>query len=306
LIRRALTLLACAAAALAAVPNPADFGMAEFNAAVAARGLKIRPKITAELNLDPPETWRIDTYAAGGAHITGGDLRGLMYALLEAADEIRTTGKLKIAKGAPALPIRGVRMAALTEATWFASADFWRSYFADLARARFNRVQLIFAGNPGERDMAAVRMISQAGAEYGVDLVIGLNEASPESVERLMEDCPLLRAVAIHQAPADVRPLFQALRAVGRRAVLELPASATAPATGPVRYFASYGEIPESKPGDFYIKLEAPQVAQDPESVRAFLAGLTSGFEIASPTGPDGRPDAAKIAAWGKLGYNPK
>lgn len=280
--------------------------MAEFNAAVAARGLKIKPKIQAELNLDPPESWRIDTYAAGGAHVTGGDLRGLMYALLEAADQIRATGRLKIAKGSPAVPVRGVRMAALPDVSWFISVEFWREYFADLARARFNRVQLIFAGAPGDRDMAALRMISQTGAEYGVDIVIGLGDATPESLQRLMEDCPLLRAVAIHQAPPDARPLLQALHTVGRRVVLELPASVTSASGGPVRYFATYGAAPDPRPADFYMDLDASQLAEDPDSVRALLGSLGAGFELASPTGPDGRPEAGKIALWGKLGYSPK
>lgn len=306
MIRSAIALLACAAAVFAANPNPVDFGMAEFNAAVAARGLKIKPKITAELNLDPPETWRIDTYAAGGAHVTGGDLRGLMYALLEAADQIRANGRLKLAKGAPATPIRGVRMAALPEMPWFSSAEFWRGYFADLARARFNRVELIFAGTPGDRDMTVLRMISQTAAAYGVDTVIGLSEGSAESLEQILEDCPLLRAVAIHQAPADARPLLQAVHAIGRRVVLELPASVTAPSNGPVRYFASYGAAPDPRPSDFYIDLDPSQVSEDPESVRALVAGLGAGFEIPSPTGSDGRPEADRIAIWGRLGYNPK
>ena len=154
--------------------------------------------------------------------------------------------------------------------------------------------------------MAALRMISQVGGEYGVDIVVGMSEAAPEDLERLMEDCPLLRAVAIHQAPADVRPLFQALHAIGRRVVLELPASVNAPATGPVRYFASYGNAPENRPADFYIDLDSSQLDEAPDSVRALLGSLDAGFEIPSPIGADGRPEAQKIAIWGKLGYNPK
>ena len=44
--------------------GPVDFGMAELNAAMAARKFKCE-KIMAELNLDPPETFRIEPYAAG-------------------------------------------------------------------------------------------------------------------------------------------------------------------------------------------------------------------------------------------------
>src|SRR5579864_5930725 len=59
--------------------GPQDFGMSELNAAIAERAFRIKPKITAELDLNAPETFRIEPYQAGGAHITGGDLRGLMY-----------------------------------------------------------------------------------------------------------------------------------------------------------------------------------------------------------------------------------
>src|SRR5487761_1537750 len=68
-IRIALCFLACAWIASA---GPVDFGIAEYNAALAARGLKW--KVNAELSLDPPETFRIEPYRVGGAHITGGDL----------------------------------------------------------------------------------------------------------------------------------------------------------------------------------------------------------------------------------------
>src|SRR5580658_57502 len=71
-------LVLVAAAVMAHAAGPADFGMAEFDAAVAAYNqthkLKInKPKLMAELNLEPPETFRVEPYTAGGAHITGGD-----------------------------------------------------------------------------------------------------------------------------------------------------------------------------------------------------------------------------------------
>ena len=73
---------------ISAWPN-LNAAVTEYNA---AHKVKInKPKIMAELNLEPPETFRIEPYTAGGAHITGGDLRGLMYALLEAAEQMRTT-----------------------------------------------------------------------------------------------------------------------------------------------------------------------------------------------------------------------
>ncbi len=113
-----------AACAMVHAAGPVEFGMAEYDAAAAARHLKYKPKLVAELNLEPPETFRIEPYTAGGAHITGGDLRGLMYALIEAADQIRTTGRLKRVHAIPNVPIRGLRIHAEPQSPWFASPDF--------------------------------------------------------------------------------------------------------------------------------------------------------------------------------------
>ena len=102
--------------------------MAELNAAIDARNFKYKPKFMAELNIEAPETFRIEPYAAGGGHITGGDLRGLMYGLLEAADQIRSTGHLKLTHSIPALALRGVRITVQPDSTsdsrWFGSGDF--------------------------------------------------------------------------------------------------------------------------------------------------------------------------------------
>src|SRR5580704_13114208 len=125
-----ISLLLCAGVARA---GPVEFGMAELNAAIDARNFKYKPRVMAELNLDPPETFRIEPYAAGGGHITGGDLRGLMYGLLEAAQQMRSTGRLKLTHGVPALALRGVRIAAQSGVAWLSSNDFWQEYFTGMA-----------------------------------------------------------------------------------------------------------------------------------------------------------------------------
>ncbi len=81
--------------------GPVEFGLAQYNAALDARNLKIRIKY--DVSLEPAESFRIEPYAAGGAHISGGDLRGLMYALLEAADQIRATGRMKQTHSVPSI-----------------------------------------------------------------------------------------------------------------------------------------------------------------------------------------------------------
>ena len=91
-----------------AAAGPVEFAQAELDSAMAERKLKWKNQV--ELNLDAPDTFRIEPYSIGGAHITGGDLRGLMYGLLEAAEQIRATGHFTKTSGNPAASLRGVRI----------------------------------------------------------------------------------------------------------------------------------------------------------------------------------------------------
>ena len=181
--------------------GPLDFGKAELDRAVAER--KLRPlRLQTELTADPPETYRILP-----GRITGGDLRGLMYGLLEAAAQIRERGYLTAAKGAPATPIRGIRFFLHNEdleRDWYYSREYWTEYFAMLARNRFNRFNLVFAHQtpylappypfwiavpefpevrvPGLspeqqlRNLEMLRFISQTAAEHAIDFTLGVWE----------------------------------------------------------------------------------------------------------------------------------
>jgi len=54
---------------------------------------KLKWKNQVELNLDAPDTFRIEPYSIGGAHITGGDLRGFdVRTASKRLDQIRATG----------------------------------------------------------------------------------------------------------------------------------------------------------------------------------------------------------------------
>ena len=90
-----------------AAAGPVEFAQTELDLAMAGRKLKWKNQV--ELNLDAPDTFRIEPYSIGGAHITGGDLRGLMYGLLEAAEQIRATGHFTKTSGNPAASLRGLR-----------------------------------------------------------------------------------------------------------------------------------------------------------------------------------------------------
>jgi hypothetical protein len=225
----AAVLLLAAVSARAA--GPVDFGKAELDAALAEHKLKLR--VDTELSLDPPETFRITLYKTGLARVTGGDLRGLMYGLIEASEQIRATGRLKAASGKPATAVRAVRMTLRSydlSQPWFTSDAQWRAYFQTLARARLNRLSLMIS--LAEADIERLQMLSETAAEFGVDFVLGIRhlEGDPQELyarlRGILDACPLIRGVQIEAGdePAQLyqEGVFTALRASGRRVMLDL------------------------------------------------------------------------------------
>jgi hypothetical protein len=121
--------LLCIAATWA---GPREFALQSYDDAVRARGLKPeRARIRAVLDAGAPETFRIL-----GQTVFGGDLRGLMYGIFEAARQIRDDGRLKEGKHSPALAIRGVRL----RRDELPQGDALHSFFALLGEMRFNTV----------------------------------------------------------------------------------------------------------------------------------------------------------------------
>ena len=226
-----LLILLAVATATARAAGPVDFGNAELNAALAERKLKLH--VDTELNLNPPETFSITLYRTGMVRVTGGDLRGLMYGLIEASEQIRATGKLKAASGRPATPVRGVRMTLRSydlAQPWFSSDAQWRDYFQTLARARLNRLSLMIT--LPEADIERLRILSETATEYGVDFVLGIRhlEGDPRQVyarlRAILDTCPLIRGVQIEAGDESVQVyqegVFRALRESGRRVPLDL------------------------------------------------------------------------------------
>jgi hypothetical protein len=273
----ALILALCTAAGTAPAAGPADLGMAELNAAIAARNLKYKPKIAAELNLDPPETFRIDPYPSGGGRISGGDLRGLMYGLLEAAAQMRTLGHLKQMRAAPFLTPRGVKAVADPSVVWFGSEEFWTTYLAGLARDRFDRLQLVFERLPDRDALSALKMISQTASRYGIDLALGLKSFSTESspqLQELLAQCGAIRSVSLSAGDdGGKQALVETLGRAGRRVVLD------------------NGQLWQIDPFP---------VGPDEERIRSTIMSLTSGFEVLAPLGGQG------IGPWGRVGYDPQ
>jgi hypothetical protein len=250
--------------------------MAELNAAIAARNFKYKPKIAAELNTDAPETFRIEPYSSGGGRVSGGDLRGLMYGLLEAAAQMRTLGHLKLTHASPFLSPRGVKANADPSVSWFGSEDFWRAYFAVLARDRFDRIQLVFDRLPGRDSFPALRTISQTAMQYGVDIALGLRSFSPESrsaLQDLLTQSIGIRSVVFDGASDPEKfPILDVLAKTGRRVVFD---------------------------SHRLWQVDPAQAGLDEDSIRAAVSSLTGGFEVASSLG------SQAVGLWGRLGYDP-
>src|ERR1044072_3247698 len=101
--------------------GPVEFAQAEFERALADRGIKLAYR--SGVSQLVPEAFEIEPF-----RITGGDLRGLMYGFLEAAEQIRTRGRLVLTKASPATPIRGIRYFVHNhdlDARWYYSHDYW-------------------------------------------------------------------------------------------------------------------------------------------------------------------------------------
>ncbi|MGE5645258.1 MAG: hypothetical protein ACM336_05640 [Acidobacteriota bacterium] len=301
---RPILLLAAAVAVIEA--GPVEFGRAELDRAIEERGLNPRAlRIKTEVAVDPPDSYRI----APGL-ITGGDLRGLMYGLLEAAAQIRAAGKLRKAAGEPALAVRGVRMS-LDQLD--AGARDWRGLFEHLARNRFNRFNLVLPWPCGDTD--ALRLISEAAAEYGVDFTLSLRGDANAEIEaalgKVLSACPSIRNVQLRLGEEAAAHAIRALGDAGRRVTLEAEAEAAAVSRAavaaglPVRIAAAYTEgaaAPLTRP--FFWEIP-PQSLSDARAIRAVISKLiatgASGFEIEMP-----EAGAAVEPLWGRLGYDPK
>jgi len=156
--------------------GPREFGLQELHAAMSARGLgpgQLRLRI--ELNNDPPQSWRIEA-----TRISGGDLAGLMYGMLEAAEQIRLKGRLEKAQGSPAFAVRAVRVP-LSESLPAEVNANWRDFLQMLALHRFNRVQVL-AEPPPENFL---RSLAEAAAQFAIEVEPRLwRPPLPESVVR--------------------------------------------------------------------------------------------------------------------------
>lgn len=300
--------------------SPVDFGMEELRAALAQRERAL--SIETELSLDPPGSFRV-VPLRGGVRISGGDLRGLMYGLIEAAEQIRETGVVKDTRKTPALASRGVRVTPTDlqlQSPSFFHADAWRDYFRMLARSRLDRLTLV--APLAALDLDRVRFLARTAAEFGVDFVLGLRAPlgpASELYGRLrlfLDQSMLVRGVEI-EAGAETLEFYQntvirAVKETGRRVTLDIhgagrPEVARAALDAGLYLRATDDPKAQSRFWERHSVLHAPNVTADPDLIRRHLIELAeakaAGFEVDAP-GPGVRGYQQLFWWWGRLGYD--
>ncbi len=179
--------------------------------------------------------------------LAGADDRGLCYALLEAADRVRTRGldALAAMDGLAERPEHAVRsvcrfiMGRLDD-EWYESLEFWRYIYARLAQARFNRFTLIMGFDTGyltppypfyvrvpeypavrakglsAADLAArlehLRAIARMAHEHGLEFFLGTWQQNPwvSEEELLVDNLPKDEAELADFCVAGLKALLRA------------------------------------------------------------------------------------------------
>ena len=301
--------------------GPTEFGQQELKAALAERGITLN--VSTELNLDQPETFHISSITSTSARISGGDLRGLMYGLIEASEQIRATGKLTLSSGEPGMRLRSVRIAPLDTdlaTQGFYSTDRWMKFFQMLARNRVNRATLVLPPEKLEGDR--IRFLSTLARDHGVDFHVGIRAAlGPRTLtaqlRKMLTECVLVRGIQIEvgREPVDFyrTVIFPALQEAGRRVTLDLRGGEARPdvlraaqAAGLVLEIASR-TVGGALEGPFHAVVTAQSVASEVDAVRGRLNILVN-------TGATGvEVDLAGVNidnyervywTWGRLGYD--
>ncbi|MEO8130102.1 MAG: hypothetical protein ABI822_23565, partial [Bryobacteraceae bacterium] len=259
--------------------GPLEFGRAELNAALAER--KMEPallRVITEMSSDPADSYRIE-----GSRIFGGDLRGLMYGLLEAAEQIRATGKLTPAKALPACAIRGVRITYRDQ-----PKEFWTSYIQMLARHRFNRVDVVCPRDP---NVERIHDISQAAADHGLDFVLTLEGGD---LTAILGRCKNIRAVRLK---SNSQEALESIRRAGHLVTLEVENASLLEAAG-------QSGVPARVAPNSHSVFEPVLLWGDPDYIRRTVPLLASGFELDPPSDPE--RFWLYYMLWGRLGYDPK
>jgi hypothetical protein len=253
IVRCAGAVAALLIAAAPLVAGPIEFGRKDLSLALEQRRVP-DASVRLDVRIVPggAECYRVTPRA-----VMASDERGAMYGLLQAAEDIRRTGRIGESHGCPAVAMRGIRYFLhnqALEARWYYSKEYWDSYFALLARNRFNRFNLVFAHQtnylappypflidvpefpgirvPGlapadrDRNLETLQYISQAAADHGIDFTLGIWEHNVPTFPHPF--VPLVEGITrenvgpySHAALTKLLRLCPAIRSVQMRTNLE-------------------------------------------------------------------------------------
>lgn len=302
-MRWSISVLGLLAGLAAGAASPVDFGRREFESAAEAKGLKPeRFRIVTEQSMVLPA----DGFSIQGNLIRGGNLRGIMYGLLEAAAQVRASGRLRQVKASPALAVRGVR--------WLAPLpEDPEPLFRSLARARFNR--FVAAAEGASAD--ALKRAAEAAASHGLDFGVAAGAVPPP--QSLIAAIPALKFIEVEPTEANLAEITRA----GRLITLDLDGAklsdegfkAAQASRLPLQVivrpgvYGDYLRKPEvserSRPWGVIWRLKIAGAA-GPRTVRSAVSwlarGQSQGFELEVRSIP--APFFFEI--WGRLAYHPE
>ena len=276
--------------------GPVEFGQSELQKVIEERGLSVKSfHVAVEYSLVLPA----DGFQIQGLIIRGGSRRGVMYGLLEAADQLRERKTLAAVKATPRFAIRAVSLRAGDDVLARPERE-WRDLFAALARARFSRLRLEMRELTAERSLRLAK-IAPLAEEHAIDLALGLEEIDPPLLLKLLGESIVFKAVQV--PPGAAATAVTTLSEAGRYVTLDV---ATDAMTVELIKTAQELRVPllslsKSASGTApYLCLT--QLAA-PESLQTLTAGGAAGFE-AGPLSVNFTGLEHQLGGWSSLAFN--
>jgi hypothetical protein len=199
--------------------GPVEFGQSELQKVIEERGLNARSfHVAVEYSLVLPA----DGFQIQGLIIRGGSRRGVMYGLLEAADQLRERKTLAAVKATPRFEIRSTRLRAGDDVLARPERE-WCDLFAALARARFSRLRLEMRELTAERSLRLAK-IAPLAEEHAIDLALSLEEIDPPLLLKLLGESIVFKAVQV--PPGAAATAVTTLSEAGRYVTLDVAADA--------------------------------------------------------------------------------
>ena len=276
--------------------GPVEFGQAELQKVIEERGLNARSfHVAVEYSLVLPA----DGFQIQGQIIRGGARRGLMYGLLEAADQLRERKTLTAVKATPRFEIRAARLRASDDVLARPERE-WRGLFETLARARFSRLRLEMRELTAERSLRLAK-IAPLAEEHAIDLALSLEEIDPPLLLKLLGESIVFKAVQV--PPGAAATALTTLSEAGRFVTLDIAANAL---TAELRSAAQELRVPllginpsalGTAPYLWLTGLAAP------ESLETLEANRAAGFEV-GPLSENWTGLGRQLSGWSSLAFN--